>query len=181
MPLQRKIASVVGSWIWIQFKSEPPAETRRDLSQLGFHWNNKRKLWQHPCGSIMQQDATLPRIVSPLSGLGKFVWTFFPGLCSAPARAFTFWLSAHSEINAFCHFCPQFASIGVHSWLRTSFVFCALCAFCGQVAFISFVCFGRLAFLGKVRASSRRLLPFRRDANRRSDRKPPLTVSRRRP
>jgi hypothetical protein len=51
MPFQRKMASVVGSWIWIQFKSEPPAEIRRDLSQLGFHWNNKRKLWQHPCGN----------------------------------------------------------------------------------------------------------------------------------
>ena len=51
MPLQRKMASVVGSWIWIQFKSEPPPEIRRDLSQLGFHWNRKRQLWQHPCGN----------------------------------------------------------------------------------------------------------------------------------
>ncbi len=57
MPLQRKMASVVGSWIWIQFKSEPPAEIRRDLSQLGFHWNRKRQLWQHPCGSIAPEPA----------------------------------------------------------------------------------------------------------------------------
>jgi hypothetical protein len=55
MPLQRKMASVVGSWIWIQFKSEPPAEIRRDLSQLGFHWNRKRQLWQHPCGCQIQE------------------------------------------------------------------------------------------------------------------------------
>jgi hypothetical protein len=53
MPLQRKMASVVGSWIWIQFQEVPPAEIRRDLSQLGFHWNNKRKLWQHPCGNLI--------------------------------------------------------------------------------------------------------------------------------
>jgi hypothetical protein len=57
MPLQRKMASVVGSWIWIQFKSEPPAEIRRDLSQLGFHWNRKRQLWQHPCGSTATEPA----------------------------------------------------------------------------------------------------------------------------
>lgn len=60
MPLQRKIAKVSGSWIWIRFEEIPPAEIRRDLSQLGFHWNNKRKLWQHPCGSLPANTGTAP-------------------------------------------------------------------------------------------------------------------------
>jgi hypothetical protein len=52
LPKQRKIASVVGNWIWISFREIPSPEIRRDLSQLGFHWNNKRQLWQHPCGLL---------------------------------------------------------------------------------------------------------------------------------
>jgi hypothetical protein len=55
MPAQFELAEVVGKWIWISFP-EPPAERIRvELSQLGFHWNNVRKCWQHPCGE------TLPR------------------------------------------------------------------------------------------------------------------------
>jgi hypothetical protein len=28
------------------------------LAELGFHWNNKRQSWQHPCGTITDERAT---------------------------------------------------------------------------------------------------------------------------
>jgi hypothetical protein len=28
------------------------------LSELGFHWNNKRQSWQHPCGLFRDQSVT---------------------------------------------------------------------------------------------------------------------------
>lgn len=45
-----ELAEVVGRWVWIQFAQQPEVETRRQLAQLGFHWNNTRQAWQHPCG-----------------------------------------------------------------------------------------------------------------------------------
>jgi hypothetical protein len=27
------------------------------LSELGFHWNNTRQAWQHPCGTIADERA----------------------------------------------------------------------------------------------------------------------------
>ena len=49
-----ELAEVVGKWIWIGFSEKQPPEVTRVLSQLGFHWNNKRLVWQHPCGHITQ-------------------------------------------------------------------------------------------------------------------------------
>jgi hypothetical protein len=46
------VAEVVGKWIWIQF-----GEIRQQLAQLGFHWNNTRQSWQHPCGTIADERA----------------------------------------------------------------------------------------------------------------------------
>jgi len=46
------VAQVVGRWIWIQFPDRQPPTITGQLSQLGFHWNNKRQVWQHPCGPI---------------------------------------------------------------------------------------------------------------------------------
>ena len=46
------IAEVVGKWVWVQFKDTPAAEIRQQLSQLGFHWNGNRQVWQHPCGQF---------------------------------------------------------------------------------------------------------------------------------
>jgi hypothetical protein len=61
MPDQYELAEVVGKWVWITF-SEPPAErVRADLSQLGFHWNNTRKCWQHPCGETLPRGQQEPR------------------------------------------------------------------------------------------------------------------------
>ena len=61
MPDQYELAEVVGKWVWITF-SEPPAERiRAELSQLGFHWNNVRKCWQHPCGETLPRGTQEPR------------------------------------------------------------------------------------------------------------------------
>jgi hypothetical protein len=43
-------AEVVGMWVWIEFTEKQPAAVNRVLAELGFHWNNVRKAWQHPCG-----------------------------------------------------------------------------------------------------------------------------------
>src|ERR1044071_1690375 len=43
-------AQVVGKWVWLEFSIPPLVEIRAKLKALGFHWNGKRKCWQHPCG-----------------------------------------------------------------------------------------------------------------------------------
>jgi hypothetical protein len=45
-----ELAQVVGKWVWIQFDGKQPPTVTSELAQLGFHWNRKRQLWQHPCG-----------------------------------------------------------------------------------------------------------------------------------
>ena len=51
-PRQYELAEVVGKWVWITFPEPPVERVRAELSQLGFHWNNHRKCWQHPCGQF---------------------------------------------------------------------------------------------------------------------------------
>ena len=46
------LAEVVGKWVWITFPEQPAETVRGQLSQFGFHWNNSRKCWQHPCGQF---------------------------------------------------------------------------------------------------------------------------------
>ena len=46
------LAEVVGKWVWIQFDKKQPGEVTCALAELGFHWNNVRQTWQHPCGSL---------------------------------------------------------------------------------------------------------------------------------
>ena len=61
MPKQYELVEVVGKWVWVTFP-EPPAErVRAELSQLGFHWNNTRKCWQHPCGETLPRGTQEPR------------------------------------------------------------------------------------------------------------------------
>ena len=50
-----ELAEVVGRWVWIQFERQPDVEIRRQLAQLGFHWNHVRQAWQHPCGVYRDQ------------------------------------------------------------------------------------------------------------------------------
>jgi len=52
------VAEVVGKWVWIQFADKQPVEITAVLSELGFHWNNTRQTWQHPCGTIAEERAT---------------------------------------------------------------------------------------------------------------------------
>ena len=55
------LAEVVGKWVWIQFADKQPPEVTRVLAQLGFHWNHKRQLWQHPCGPVTDGSPEDPR------------------------------------------------------------------------------------------------------------------------
>jgi hypothetical protein len=50
-------AEVVGKWVWIQFSEKQPSDVTRVLGELGFHWNNTRQTWQHPCGTIRIEAA----------------------------------------------------------------------------------------------------------------------------
>jgi hypothetical protein len=61
LPAQYALAEVVGKWIWISFPEAPVERVRADLSQLGFHWNNTRKCWQHPCGETLPRGQEEPR------------------------------------------------------------------------------------------------------------------------
>jgi hypothetical protein len=61
MPAQYALAEVVGKWIWIRFEEAPIERVRADLSQLGFLWNNTRKVWQHPCGETLPRGTEEPR------------------------------------------------------------------------------------------------------------------------
>src|ERR1043166_3156402 len=61
MPAQFELAEVVGKWVWITFPEAPAERIRAELSQLGFHWNNTRKCWQHPCGQTLPRGQQEPR------------------------------------------------------------------------------------------------------------------------
>ena len=53
-----EIAEVVGKWVWIQFTEKQPSDVTMVLSEFGFHWNNTRQAWQHPCGTALIEAAT---------------------------------------------------------------------------------------------------------------------------
>ncbi|HEV2455851.1 MAG TPA: hypothetical protein VGY98_16420 [Verrucomicrobiae bacterium] len=53
-----ELAEVVGKWVWIQFSDKQPSTVTAILAELGFHWNNARQAWQHPCGTITERRAT---------------------------------------------------------------------------------------------------------------------------
>lgn len=52
------VAEVVGKWVWVQFTEKQPREVTAILAQLGFHWNKKRQVWQHPCGTYRQESSS---------------------------------------------------------------------------------------------------------------------------
>ena len=51
------LAEVVGKWVWVTFPEQPAETVRGQLSQFGFHWNNSRKCWQHPCGQFVTEGS----------------------------------------------------------------------------------------------------------------------------
>ncbi len=62
LPEQFHLAEVVGKWIWIPFPEPPAEKIRGQLSLFGFHWNNHRRCWQHPCGQFAAEGSgTDPR------------------------------------------------------------------------------------------------------------------------
>jgi len=54
-------AEVVGRWVWLEFNVAPEKEVRAKLKELGFHWNHKRRCWQHPCGVASDHSRHDPR------------------------------------------------------------------------------------------------------------------------
>ena len=57
LPAAYALAEIVGQWVWITFPEQPAETVRGQLSQFGFHWNNARKCWQHPCGQFRTEGS----------------------------------------------------------------------------------------------------------------------------
>src|SRR5208337_2154040 len=53
-----ELAEIVGKWVWIQFDGKQPVTVTAVLSELGFHWNNARQSWQHPCGLFRDRSVS---------------------------------------------------------------------------------------------------------------------------
>ena len=64
-----ELCQVVGKWVWIQFEQKQPRTVTAELAQLGFHWNRRRQVWQHPCGQFVTGTRQDPRQKYP---------TFYP-------------------------------------------------------------------------------------------------------
>ena len=52
LPQQYELAEIVGKWIWLEFPKASNRAAANTLHRLGFHWNQRRCLWQHPCGAF---------------------------------------------------------------------------------------------------------------------------------
>jgi hypothetical protein len=52
LPQQYELAEIVGTWIWLDFPKASHRAAANTLWRLGFHWNQRRCLWQHPCGAF---------------------------------------------------------------------------------------------------------------------------------
>jgi hypothetical protein len=51
LPQQYELAEIVGRWIWLEFPKASHRAAANTLFRLGFHWNQRRCVWQHPCGA----------------------------------------------------------------------------------------------------------------------------------
>ena len=51
LPQQYELAEIVGKWIWLAFPKASHRAAANTLWRLGFHWNQRRSVWQHPCGA----------------------------------------------------------------------------------------------------------------------------------
>ena len=52
LPRQYEVAEVVGKWVWLDVSPARKPMLAKVLWTLGFHWNHRRGVWQHPCGSF---------------------------------------------------------------------------------------------------------------------------------
>ena len=50
LPSQYELAEVVGKWVWLDVSPARKPMLAKMLWSLGFHWNQRRGVWQHPCG-----------------------------------------------------------------------------------------------------------------------------------
>jgi hypothetical protein len=50
LPRQYEVAEVVGKWVWLDVSPARKPMLAKVLWSLGFHWNQRRGVWQHPCG-----------------------------------------------------------------------------------------------------------------------------------
>jgi hypothetical protein len=51
LPQQYVLAEIVGKWIWLELPKASNRAAANTLHRLGFHWNQRRSVWQHPCGA----------------------------------------------------------------------------------------------------------------------------------
>ena len=52
LPRQYEVAEVVGKWVWLDVSPARKPNLASLLWALGFHWNQRRGVWQHPCGTF---------------------------------------------------------------------------------------------------------------------------------
>ena len=52
LPQLYELAEVVGKWVWLDVSPARKPLLAKTLWALGFHWNNRRGVWQHPCGKF---------------------------------------------------------------------------------------------------------------------------------
>jgi hypothetical protein len=52
LPNQYELAEVVGKWVWLDVSPAGKPALAKMLWALGFHWNQRRGVWQHPCGKF---------------------------------------------------------------------------------------------------------------------------------
>ena len=52
LPRQYELAEVVGKWVWLDVSPARKPGLASVLWALGFHWNQRRGVWQHPCGKF---------------------------------------------------------------------------------------------------------------------------------
>jgi len=70
----RQFAYVVGVWVWIEFPEKLERLTLDAIKDIGFSWNNKRKVWQHPCGYFRPASTDDPRFrfgITPVESINN--------------------------------------------------------------------------------------------------------------
>ena len=68
LPQQYELAEIVGKWIWLEFPKASNRAAANTLHRLGFHWNQRRCVWQHPCGAFAPYS---PRLADPRTKYGS--------------------------------------------------------------------------------------------------------------
>lgn len=53
---------VVGFWLWAEFQTKPAREVLNHLKEMGFRWNNNRKVWQNPFLIASRSTSGDPRL-----------------------------------------------------------------------------------------------------------------------